>query len=58
MTYHGHIIAIRQGKHFRSHAVIRGPLFTGTAQPLYGGRFSVLLYACRIIKNRETKAAQ
>lgn len=57
MTYHGHIIAIRQGKHFRSHAVIRGPLFTGTAQPLYGGRFSVLLYACRIIRERE-KAKQ
>ena len=53
MNYHGHIIAIRQGKHFRSHAVIRGPLFTGTAQPLYGGRFSVLLYACRIIRERE-----
>ena len=57
MNYHGHIIAIRQGKHFRSHAVIRGPLFTGTAQPLYGGRFSVLLYACRIIRERE-KAKQ
>ena len=53
MNYHGHIIAIRQGKHFRSHAVIRGPLFTGTAKPLYGGRFSVLLYACRIIRERE-----
>ena len=57
MNYHGHIIAIRQGNHFRSHAVIRGPLFTGTAQPLYGGRFSVLLYACRIIRERE-KAKQ
>ena len=57
MNYHGHIIAIRQGKHFRSHAVIRGPLFTGTAQPLYGGRFSVLLYACRIIREME-KAKQ
>ena len=57
MTYRNNIIAIRQGKHFRSHAVIRGPLFTGTAQPLYGGRFSVLLYACRIIRERE-KARQ
>ena len=57
MTYRNHIIAIRQGKNWRSHAVIRGPLFTGTAQPLYGGRFSVLLYACRIIRERE-KAKQ
>ena len=57
MTYRNHIIVIRQGKHFRSNAVIRGPLFTGTAQPLYGGRFSVLLYACRIISERE-KARQ
>ena len=57
MNYRNHIIAIRQGKNWRSHAVIRGPLFTGTAQPLYGGRFSVLLYACRIIRERE-KAKQ
>lgn len=57
MKYHGHTIAIRQSARWplRPIANIRGPLFTGTATPLFGGRFATLLYACRIIRKREAR---
>ena len=63
-TYHNHEIRIYQyqaaysGILGRPFAKVRGPLFTGEAVPLYGGRFAALLYACRCIKAHEKEARQ